>query len=170
MASAQVVETSSLTTGLVRPPITQMIFFTNSIIRTAEEGSPQMTQKHMFIVFAFFCFFSFKQYFLQRRGLGPLLCYVMGLNESNHFSGLTSAFRAAYEQSNFKSRANFGLRSAYELKSRANFGLRSAYEHKSIYISRPCARSRSRVWWRVKEFKKGEFFSLCDNVFKLFCA
>ena len=43
MASAQVVETSSLTTGLVRPPITQMIFFTNSIIRTAEEGSPQMT-------------------------------------------------------------------------------------------------------------------------------
>lgn len=47
----------------------------------------------------------------------------MGLNESNHFSGLTSAFRAAYE-------------------------------HKSIYISGPCAHSRSRVWWRVKEFKK----------------
>ena len=40
--------------------------------------------------------------FLQRRGLGALLCYVMGLNESNHFSGLTSAFRAAYEQINLK--------------------------------------------------------------------
>ena len=26
------------------------------------------------------------------------------------------------------------------------------------------------VWWRVKEFKKGEFVSLFDNVFKLFCA
>ena len=69
------------------------------------------------------------------------------MKDSNHFSGLTSAFRAAYE-------------------SRANFGFRSAYEHKSIYISRPCARSRSRVW-RVKELKKGEFFSLFDNVFKL---
>ena len=105
--------------------------------------------------------------FLQR--LGPLLCYfmdVMGLNDSNHFSDLTSALRAKQ----FKSRSNFGLRSAYELKSRANFGLRSAYEYKSIYINRPCARSRSRVWWGVKEFRQGEFFSLFDNVFKLFSA
>ena len=48
--------------------------------------------------------------FLQRRGLGPLLCYVMGLNESNHFSGLTSAFRAAHEKSNLK----VGLFSAFD--------------------------------------------------------
>ena len=49
-------------------------------------------------------------HFLQRRGLGALLCYVMGLNESNHFSCLTSAFRAAYEQSNLK----VGLISAFD--------------------------------------------------------
>ena len=29
------------------------------------------------------------------------------------------------------------------------------------------ARLRCRVWWRVKEFKKGEFCSLFDNVFKV---
>ena len=49
-------------------------------------------------------------FLLQRRGLGPLLCDVMGLNESNHFSGLTSAFRAAYEKSNLK----VGLFSAFD--------------------------------------------------------
>ncbi|XP_015771278.1 PREDICTED: uncharacterized protein LOC107349614 [Acropora digitifera] len=62
------------------------------------------------------------------------------MKDSNHFSGLTSAFRAAYEQSNLK----VGLISAFDQHT----------EHKPIYISRSCARSRSRVWWRVKGFKK----------------
>ena len=67
--------------------------------------------------------------FLQRRGLGPLLCYVMGLNESNHFSGLTSAFRAAYEQSNLK----VGLISAFDRHTSLKVGLISAFDwHTSI--------------------------------------
>ena len=52
-------------------------------------------------------------FFLQRRGLSPLLCYVMGLN---HFSGLTSAFRAAHEQSNLK----VGLISAFDRHTSIN--------------------------------------------------
>ena len=43
----------------------------------------------------------------------------MGLNESNHFSGLTSAFRAAYEQSNLK----VGLISAFDRQPSINRSL-----------------------------------------------
>ena len=56
--------------------------------------------------------------FLQRSGLGPLLCYVMGLNE---FSGLKlrlsePCFRAVYEQGNFK----VGLISAFDRHTNIN--------------------------------------------------
>ena len=66
---------------------------------------------------------------MQRRGLGPLLCYVMGLNESNHFSGLTSAFRVAYEQNHLKD----GLISAFDRHTSLKVGLISAFDrHTSI--------------------------------------
>ena len=76
-------------------------------------------------------------WFLQRRGLGPLLCYVMGLNESNHFSGLTSAFRAAYEQSNLKvgreKLSKVGLISVFNRHTNLVVGLSSAFDwHTSI--------------------------------------
>ena len=59
---------------------------------------------------------SFHSILLQRRGLGPFLCYVMGLNESNHFSGVTSAFRASCEQRNLK----VGLISAFDRHTSIN--------------------------------------------------
>ena len=53
----------------------------------------------------------------------------MGLNESNHFSGLTSAFRAAYEQSNLK----VGLISVFNRHTNLVVGLSSAFDwHTSI--------------------------------------
>ena len=54
----------------------------------------------------------------------------MGLNESsNHFSVLTSAFRAAYEQSNLK----VGLISAFDRHTSLKVGLISAFDrHTSI--------------------------------------
>ena len=68
---------------------------------------------------------------LQRRGLGPLLCYVLGLNESNHFSGLTSAFRAAHEQSSLK----VGLISAFDWHTSLKVGLISAFDqHTSLKV------------------------------------
>ena len=69
---------------------------------------------------------------MQRRGLGPLLCYVMGLNESNHFSCLTSAFRVAYEQSYLK----VGLISVFDRRTSLKVGLISAFDrHTSINAS-----------------------------------
>ena len=51
------------------------------------------------------------------------------MKDSNHFSGLTSAFRAAYEQSNLK----VGLILAFDWHMRLKVGLISAFDrHTSI--------------------------------------
>ena len=53
----------------------------------------------------------------------------MGLNESNHFSGVTSAFRASCEQRNLK----VGLISAFDRHTSLKVGLISAFDrHTSI--------------------------------------
>ena len=46
------------------------------------------------------------------------------MEDSNHFSGLTSAFRAAYEQSNLK----VGLISAFDRHTSLKVGLISAFD------------------------------------------
>ena len=92
------------------------------------------------------------------------------MKDSNHFSGLTSAFRAAHEQSNLR----VGLISAFDWHTRLKVVLISAFDrHTSINrsISADHAFAHAREFggeWR--NLKKGEFFSLFDNVFKLFCA
>ena len=98
------------------------------------------------------------------------------MKDSNHFSGLTSAFRAAYEQSNLK----VGLISAFNWHRSFKLGLISAFNrhtsiNRSISADHALAHAlefgrESGTQGRVKEFSKGEFFSLFDNVFKLFCA
>ena len=51
------------------------------------------------------------------------------MKDSNHFSGLTLAFRAAYEQSNLK----VGLISAFDRRTSLKVGLISAFNrHTSI--------------------------------------
>ena len=51
------------------------------------------------------------------------------MKDSNHFSGLTSAFRAAYEPSNLK----VGLISAFDRHTSLKVGLISAFDrHTSI--------------------------------------
>ena len=93
------------------------------------------------------------------------------MKDSNHFSGLTSAFRAAYEQSNLK----VGLISAFDRHTSLKVGLISAFDrhtsiNRSISADHALAHALEFGGEYVKEFKKGEFFSLFDNVFKLFCA
>ena len=53
------------------------------------------------------------------------------MKDSNHFSGLTSAFRAAYEQSNLK----VGLISAFDRHTSLKVGLISAFDrHTSLKV------------------------------------
>ena len=92
------------------------------------------------------------------------------MKDSNHFSGLTSAFRAAHEQSNLR----VALISAFDWHTSLKVVLISAFDrHTSINrsISADHALAHALEFggeWR--DLKKGEFFSLFDNVFKLFCA
>ena len=104
----------------------------------------------------------------EKRAMGTRM--VMGLNESNHFSGLTSAFRAAYEQSNLK----VGLISAFDRHTSLKVGLISAFDrhtniNRSISVDHALAHALEFGGER-RNLEKVSSFSLFDNVFKLFCA
>ena len=87
------------------------------------------------------------------------------MKDSNHFSGLTSAFRAAYEQSNLK----VGLISAFDRHTSLKLGLISAFDrHTSINrsISADHALAHALEFGR----ESGTQGNLVPRVFVPFCA
>ena len=92
----------------------------------------------------------------------------MGLNESNHFSGLTSAFRAAYEQSHLK----VGLISAFDRHTSLKVGLISAFDRHTI-INRSISADHALAdalelggeWTNLKKVSSFHYLTMYSNSF-----